>query len=113
MRPTVRVTSAMITEMSSVDAITARVIRPRRPVGDRRRMTFVSWPSLMAALDIGAFMRSGSGLEAISEAANRQHVTGIGRIGLDLCAQASNVYIDKPSVAELVLSPDFFEQVLP
>ena len=57
-------------------------------------------------------MRERLGLELVPEAADGEHVTRFGGIGLDLGAQRADVDVDKTAVAEVAVAPHPLEQDL-
>lgn len=87
-------------------AVKARVTRAFSPRAERRRL---EWALVMSP---NASPISKLGNELVAEAAYGKNVSGIGRVVFHLGSKASNVHIDKATIAEIVITPDPFEEML-
>ena len=56
--------------------------------------------------------RPGSGLELVAEPPHGDDVARVGRVGLDLGAQAADVDVDQATVTEVAVAPDPLQQDL-
>src|SRR5437762_12319740 len=55
---------------------------------------------------------AGSGLELVAQAPHGGHVAGVGGVDLDLGPEPAHVDVDEAAVAEVVVAPDPFEELL-
>src|SRR5688572_11469978 len=86
-------------------------MRVRSPKRMKRRARLTARWRAWATVRCSAWVTA-SALELVAEPADGHDVAGVGGVGLDLRAQAADVDVHEPAVAEVVVAPHPLEQLL-
>src|SRR5580658_5716923 len=104
-----------LTESSSAPMPKRKVTRartPKRDHGPRRERQRATRMMRRAGSGRSPARLTTSRDQLVAHSADREDVAGQGRVLLDLGAQPTDVHVDQPPVAEVVVAPDPVEQLL-